>query len=544
MKKSITWRITITFVVVIVFCLASVYIFNILFLEKLYIRNRKQVLVKAYHALDEGIMEAYANGYELKDLFKNSKIGVRPGQVITQGRNKEFYESIESNLARFLREIQNIYNISIVLVDSNNNYYSLYQNNQRFDKRIMSYIFQNNEHDEGFQVLEETEKYKIATITNDETQVFPNVKKNVSPVYKTADIECFGFLSDNATNFFMTTPITSLKEPIEVFNRILVEVSIIIIIIGSIIIYITSYRLTIPIKKLAHISEKMSSLDFMSKYDEDREDEIGVLGKSMNKMSYKLEETIGELKSANIKLKEDIEQRNKLDEMRQDFIANVSHELKTPIALIQGYAEGLQCGMAENKENRDYYVNVIMDEANKMNRMVRQLLDLSSIESEIGNFEIARINLKEVVMQVTKSQDIVLNQKNIDINIDIDENTYVWMDEFKLEEVIRNYLTNAINHIDENKRIVISAKEIENDRVRFMVYNSGEQLSDENLQNVWEKFYKTDKARTRMYGGTGLGLSIVKAIAEKINTSCGCYNVDNKEYLYSGIVFYFDLSTK
>ena len=566
MKKSIKWRITIIFVLVMVCCLGSIFIFNTFFLEKYYINNRKEILKRTYVMLDEGVMNAFENGQTLKDLFANKNQGIKQKQLgpgVNSGDN--FYDSIESSLSRFLREMQNVYNISIVLVDSENNTYSLYQNNQRFDRRIISYVFNKNETNSKINIIEKNSKYQISINSinepmsqkpsskedamNDTKNSESNDEKTTTTLKKripvNSALECFGFLSDNTTAFLMTTPLVSLREPLEFFNKMLITLSLFIILIGSIIIYISSYRLTIPIKKLADLSKKMSKLDFDNKYEDvDRVDEIGVLGKSMNDMSSKLEETIKELKNANIQLKSDIEQKVKLDNMRQEFIANVSHELKTPIALIQGYAEGLQCGMIENKEDRDFYLNVIIDESDKMNKMVRQLLNLSTLENKIEDIEIERINLSQIVNQVVKSQEILLKQKEIEVDTKIDDSIYVWADEFKLEEVIRNYLTNAINHVDDNKSIRIYVENIDNDKIRLYVYNSGVQLSDENLSNVWEKFYKTDKARTRSYGGTGLGLSIVKAIADKHHTKCGCINVDEGNGFYKGIKFYFDLHIK
>lgn len=562
MKKSIKWRITIIFVIVMVCCLGSIFIFNTFFLESYYINNRKEILKKTYTLLDQGVMNAYENGQTLKELFSNKNQGIKQKQLGPNVNSEDnFYDSIESSLARFLREMQNVYNVSIALVDSDNNIYSLYQNNQRFDRRIISYVFNKNETNSKINIIEKNEKYQISINSIKEPKK-PSSKeeavgetskeekqeavKNTKSKYPVSSaLECFGFLSDHTTTFLMTTPLVSLREPLEFFNKMLISLSLFIVLIGSIIIYISSYKLTIPIKKLADLSKKMSQLDFNNKYEDvDRIDEIGVLGKSMNDMSSKLEDTIKELKKANIKLKSDIEQKEKLDNMRQEFIANVSHELKTPIALIQGYAEGLQCGMIENKEDRDFYLNVIIDESDKMNKMVRQLLNLSTLEDKIEDIEIERINLNQIVAQVVKSQEILLKQKEVNVDIKIDDNIFVWADEFKLEEVIRNYLTNAINHVDDNKSIKIYIENIDNEKIRLYVYNSGIQLSDENLSNIWEKFYKTDKARTRSYGGTGLGLSIVKAIADKHNTKCGCINVDEGNGFYKGIKFYFDLNIK
>ena len=229
--------------------------------------------------------------------------------------------------------------------------------------------------------------------------------------------------------------------------------------------------------------------------------------------------------------------------MRQDFVANVSHELKTPIALIRGYVEGLENeDILKDDENRNYYISVIKDEAEKMNNMVFQLLNLSSLERGMEDISIERINLIDVVKGIVNNFTIALNEKNIKLTIDLDDKVYVWADGYKLEEVIRNYLSNAINHVDDNKFIRIYTENIENDRIRLSVFNSGIQLDDDEQTKIWDKFYKVDKAHTRSYGGTGLGLSIVKAIAEKHNTLCGCDNIVINNI--KGMRFYFDLNTK
>lgn len=534
MKKSIKWRITFNFLTIITCCLLSILICNTIFLEKVYIHNRTQVLKKAYETLDAGVIDAYNKGYTLDTLFSNNSNSPNSKKI----NRSNFYTSIESSLSSFLRQLQEAYNINIVLVDSDNNTYSLYPMPFRNDNKVLNYIFGNYDTNENIIKIEENQNYKLV-MNNNVVGHRSNNNDN-----KNGTLECFGFLTDNQTAFLMTTPIMSMKEPINLFNNFLIILAIFTLIIGAVIIYFYSYNLTTPIIDLANISKKMSNLDFDTKYKGDRTDEIGILGNSINEMSNKLEKTIKELKNANVQLKTDIEQKEKLDLMRREFIANVSHELKTPIALIQGYAEGLQSGIAEKKEDRDYYLDVIVDETNKMNKMVRQLLELSSLEKEVDDIEITRFNLYDVAAQVCKNQSILLEQKQINLNIDIDNKISVWADEFKIEEVITNYLTNAINHVDENKLIKIFVEKINDDTVRLNVYNSGEQLSSDNLLNVWEKFYKTDKARTRSYGGIGLGLSIVKAIALKHNTNYGCINVNEDKQLKKGVIFYFDLSTK
>ena len=254
----------------------------------------------------------------------------------------------------------------------------------------------------------------------------------------------------------------------------------------------------------------------------------------MNILSDKLKETIGELKTANNELQKDIEEKIQIDELRKDFIANVSHELKTPIALIQGYAEGLTEGMAEEAESRDYYCEVIMDEANKMNKMVRQLLTLTALEFGNDQISLERFDLTELIRGVLTASEILIQQKEAEIRFDRNSPVYVWADEFKIEEVVTNYLSNALNHLDGEKVIWIEIDECGND-VKVTVRNTGANIPQGELPNIWTKFYKVDKSRTREYGGSGVGLSIVKAIMESHHKKYGVRNVED------GVEFWFIL---
>ena len=235
----------------------------------------------------------------------------------------------------------------------------------------------------------------------------------------------------------------------------------------------------------------------------------------MNSLSDRLNETIGELKAANAQLQKDIREKERIDEMRKEFIANVSHELKTPIALIQGYAEGLVEGMAEDPENRDYYCNVIMDEAGKMNKMVKQLLTLSALESGSEQTELRAFDLAELVNGVVQANQLVIRDKGVQVTVDVNAPMAVLGDEFQIEEVVTNYLNNALNHVDDRKMIRIrTIPKPESGKVRIAVFNTGTPIPEEDLNKLWQKFYKVDKARTRAYGGSGIGLSIVRKIIE------------------------------
>ena len=548
-KKSIKLKFTITFIIVIVCCIGGILLFNTLFLEKLYINKKKGIIKQSYYALENGITDAYDMGYSLSDWFKK--------------RKNINSESDESNLSKFIRELQEIYGVSTILMDKNNKIYSLFQNNSMFDRRMKDYIYRDFANNKSLEILEKNDLYTIAINKHNFVPKKQGTENGGPPVYsesngpgnqndrdnnnsikisREADIECFGFLSDNETAFFLTIPVGSIKESMELFNKVLVTLSILTIIFGSIAIYLISRNMTKPLLELYEITKKMSRFEFENKYKVKTEDEIGVLGNSINDLSDKLEKSIRELKNANIKLKSDLEKKEQLDLMRQEFVANVSHELKTPIALIRGYVEGLEDeNIFKDEDNRNFYISVIKDETEKMNVMVRQLLSLSSLERGMEELDIERINLKEIVNGVINNFELKLKEKDVNLNVNIGDEIYVWADGYKLEEVVRNYVSNSLNHVDNNKYIKIYADKITNERVRLSVFNSGIQLSDEEIEKIWDKFYKVDKAHTRSYGGTGLGLSIVKAIAEKHNTSCGCENVtiDGKV----GMNFYMDFNT-
>ena len=298
-----------------------------------------------------------------------------------------------------------------------------------------------------------------------------------------------------------------------------------------------SRRITQPIMELARLSQEMANLNFEAKYTRNGEDEIGVLGRNFNRMSAQLEKTVSELKSANNQLQKDIEQKEKIEDMRNEFLGNVSHELKTPIALIQGYAEGLKEGVNDDPESREFYCDVIMDEAGKMNIMVKNLLALNQLEFGNDEVQFERFDIVRLVKGVIASCEILVQQAEATVDFIADECLYVWADEFKTEQVVRNYLTNAIHHVENEKRIevrIISDK----GKTRISVFNSGKPIPEEDIPKLWDKFYKVDKAHTREYGGNGIGLSIVKAIMESFHQKYGVKNFEN------GVAFWFELDAE
>ena len=240
-----------------------------------------------------------------------------------------------------------------------------------------------------------------------------------------------------------------------------------------------------------------------------------------------------------LKREKDIEEKSKIEEMRTQFISDVSHELKTPIALIQGYAEGLVENVNSDEENRQFYADVILDEANKMDKLVKQLLELMKLEYGKREFQNANFNITELIQEVIRKSKVMLEENNIDVKIEMPDEVMVYADEFYIEQVVTNYVTNAIKHAKEifnEKYIKVTIeKRKRKDKVRISVFNTGDNIEEENLQRIWRRFYKVDSSRNRANGGTGIGLSLVKAIMNNYNNDFGVRNKD------TGVEFYFDL---
>lgn len=502
MRRSIRVKFTWVFVGLMAAVLITTWAVNSFFLEGFYTAQKLKILQSAYEGLNRLAMDKVEKGGSIRDDFQS-----------LYAPDKE-----QTGLSKLLRLMNEKYNTTVVLVDSLNDSSLPIPDSRSLADRVHQYILGRDDPDT--QVLEDEDNYKI--------------QKSYDPQTKSYYLESWGFLEDNRTIFIMSMPIASIHESVALSNRFMAYVGLAALVLGSLLMYLITKRVTSPILSLAALSARMSELDFEARYDGTLQDEVGVLGRSMNTLSEKLKETIGELKTANNELQRDIEEKIRIDETRRDFIANVSHELKTPIALIQGYAEGLTEGMAEDADSRDYYCEVIMDEAGKMNKMVKQLLTLTALEFGNDLPVMDQFDITVLIRGILSSAGILLQQKEASVLFEEAGPVYVWADEFKIEEVITNYLNNALNHLDGERRIEISLKRREQE-VKVSVFNTGKNIPAEDLEKLWLKFYKVDKAHTREYGGSGIGLSIVKAIMDSHNKKCGVVNRED------GVEFWFTL---
>ena len=488
MKKSIKIRLAVTYIGIMCLSLAVMLLVNSLFLEKFYLRKKTESLKKVYNTMNDTSDTRYYSSLADDEKFKQYCDENNLSMIVVEDVTSRILFAYAKNSERLYSEIQ----------------FGVLDDFVRGKREI----------------LEATDNYIVEKKTDD--------------VKAMDSVNMVGVL-DNGNGFLITTPAQSLKDSALISNVFYLYIGLFTIFISSVVIWFISRHITRPLQQLSELSKEMANLNFDAKYTSTSEDEIGVLGNNLNRMSGELEKTISELRTANNELQKDIEKKEQIDEMRKEFLSNVSHELKTPIALIQGYAEGLQECINDDQESREFYCDVIIDEAAKMNNMVKKLLSLNQLEFGNDTVNMERFDLTELVKGVVQSAQLLASQKEAEIRFLQEEPISVWGDEFKIEEVVTNYVSNALNHVDFEKKIEIKAVK-RGDVVRLSVFNTGARIPEEDLEKIWIKFYKVDKARTREYGGSGIGLSIVKAIMDSMNQKCGVINYEN------GVEFWFELA--
>jgi len=506
MKHSIRIKITCLLTALIIFTIFLIWFINRTFLSDYYLSSKIDALDETY----QDILKIYS---------------VKEEDILTDG-DTEIIESLESK-----------YNVDayVFKVDSN-----------EFGESYLGYSYPAKENVGTRDSLQIDMLLKEYIYNGSNPQV--KIKKSLQ---KTDDYDIFSsYDSQRSSNYidlvgdlendkiiFLHSNFESIQESVAIANKFLAYIGVIAVLLGTIAMLIISKKFTKPILDLAGIAKKMSDLDFDVKYEVNSKDEIGELGSSINVLSDKLKSTISELKRANNELLFDIQKKTEMDEMRKEFLSNVSHELKTPISLIQGYSEGLKENVNEDEENRNFYCDVIMDEADKMNKLVKKLLSLNELEFGNNQVKFDRFDIVAQINSILEATDILFKQKEVIVRFDVKEPIFVWADEYLVEQVVTNYISNALNHVDDAK--IIEIKLIQHDDVlRVAVFNTGENIPEDELDKIWIKFYKVDKARTREYGGSGIGLSIVKAIINSFNRECGVINRT------VGVEFWFELDTK
>ena len=541
MKTSIKRRVALAFIGLMIAALFAIGIITLAFSDDFYLREKQRKLKKSWEMFNEEIVlpddtdEADEDAYDPDDPELHSGNGGHSqyhDEIQAEEVADDDEEDEELQISDDLEHFCQINALTYAVVDYNLNFRLT---NAKDGDTMASRLFGNLFEIEGenTKVLAETDYYNIIKIHD--------------PWQNMDYLELWGFL-ECGEYYIALTPLESISDAARLSVRLYLYIGLFVILISALFIVLLTRRLVKPLQELTALSQRMAELDFNAHYESGGEDEIGVLGQNFNTMSDKLEMTISELKSANLQLQQDIDEKTKIDQMRREFLGNVSHELKTPIALIQGYAEGLK-DIADDQESREFYCDVIIDESAKMNEMVKQLLTLNQLESGAEQLQLQRFDLTALIRGVITSMQIMIEQNQADVHFDQTEPIPVWADEFRIEEVVTNYLSNAIHHLEGDRRIEISCSRSQNagdpgtnnqnknsaDIITVSVFNRGKPIPEADIDRIWEKFYKVDKAHTRAYGGSGIGLSIVKAIMEQHGQTC---RAENRE---DGVVFSFTL---
>lgn len=288
-----------------------------------------------------------------------------------------------------------------------------------------------------------------------------------------------------------------------------------------------------PIETINGITKKMTQMDFNQRCPSFRVRELDELSTSVNALSASLELTLKDLQLKNRQLENDIEKEHQMIELRKQFTANASHELKTPLAIIQGYAEGLKYGITD--DSPEEYCDTIIEEVQKMNNLVVRLLEITKYDYRGHLLSCSPLNLYDIFSRYLHSMKMIMEKNGITVQLDVDPDFVGYADKELVENVFGNYISNAVSHCENEKMIAVTCKTI-GDNYRVSVFNSGKPIAGEDIDHIWHSFYRADKAHSRAQGRFGLGLSIVASAQDIQGKEYGVINHDN------GVEFWFDIS--
>ena len=465
----------------------------------------------------------------------------------------------------FFLETFYIHQKTITIKDSSQKLQELYQQYDKDD--LISYV-DNLEKSHGFSIeilsnngltlystLKGDSKLKLSLLDKEQIKnAKPNVSENgmsrlkhalknqsfyvTKTNLKSIDLEFLlvGSKLDRNKILIIRTPITSINESVAIYNYFLIYIGLALLCVGTVIGLIFARSFTKPILEINKMAKEMTSLSFTRKWKQSRRDELGQLGYSMNELSRILSNFIEKLNIKNINLSNELEEKVQFEKKRRTFISNVSHELKTPITIIQSYTEGLQVGIYQSEEEKQEYLDIIMDEANKMEKMVFDLLNLSKLQNSKVEVYLEEVNLNKLVNEIIRLYSPQFNDNQINFQFvenSNDEGT-VATDRLKVTHIINNYINNALTHVNGESQIQISISENENE-YKVSVFNSGKCIPESEIDVIWESFYRSDTARNREKGNVGLGLSIVKELSIMINAKIGVQNEND------GVTFWLEL---
>ena len=328
----------------------------------------------------------------------------------------------------------------------------------------------------------------------------------------------YGVIMPRGEVLVLTKTMGLLREAQIMFNAFITRVAVVVYIVGLLVISLVAYYISRPIVRMHAVTGRMAALDFSEELPVRGKDEIGELMSSINTMAFQLSESIHDLEDANDQLEDELSKERSLEKMRRKFVSDVSHELKNPLAMIMGYADGLKQGIPKTEESQGEYYDIIIDEASRMNTLVKDLLDLSGYES--GTFTISKETfvVNDLFSDAIERFSYVMKEKKVNIEYDEARWYEIYADRIRINQVIVNILSNAFKHVDGEGTIGIDLKKVDS-KVAMTISNTGKAIPKEALDRIWDSFYQVDMETS----GNGLGLAIVKSIVQLHDGRCRAY---------------------
>lgn len=410
-----------------------------------------------------------------------------------------------------LQEYENTQDVSIDLYDNTDNY--LYEGNSKFISGSKLNIVSRSENDDG-------SYFNVVAAEGSTTQYIVYGKD---------------FL--NGYHIEITVQKDPIQENASIATRVTTMLTVCALLLGLVFISGYSKRFTKPLIEMSRVTARLANLDFSEKCNVTRNDEIGALADNINSVSDSLNNALSELREKNTQLMEDIEKERRIEKMRSDFISSASHELKTPIAVIRGYAEGLKMNIDRENDSAAEYCDIIMHEADRMNVLVLNMLEQSLYSSGAKSPDMKEFSVNRFIEAFLKTAAPIFEEKGVNAVYEKAEDLQAFADESQMTTVLSNIVLNACSHASGEKLIKITAEKNDSE-IKISVFNTGSRVDDKDKEGIFTAFYRADKAHSRAEGRFGLGLAIVKSITDNHNCKCG---FENKE---DGITFWFTMPSK
>ncbi len=332
---------------------------------------------------------------------------------------------------------------------------------------------------------------------------------------------------ESGVTVIVTQAVEPVNQSVQQANILLLACALLTLLISLAVVFKVSKSFTRPIRQIQNAVGELAALNFEGHCDVYTGDELQSLGEDVNRLGTELENALNALKSRNAQLEKDIA-------AQRSFISNASHELRTPLALIKGYADEINTGYTSSEQQKDIYIEIIAEEAAKMSRLLKEMLDLTRMQSGRTEIISEKLSVKERLLSFIDKYDGFIAQNGLTVTLDAGEDQIGIFDAMRFEQVLANYVSNAARYGDSRKQVRIQTQTLD-EAIRISVFNTGSHLSDEMMENIWNSFYKADDARTRVQDSYGLGLSVVKAIQSVLGQRFGAENVED------GVVFWFEV---